>query len=64
MLETPEVKLVNEKRSRELISVYKKKMGLSVDTKTRAECEKVNLFAAFCLLNTVCHNHAVIVHIL
>ncbi|KAL0911009.1 hypothetical protein M5K25_019109 [Dendrobium thyrsiflorum] len=40
ILETPEAKEAKEKRSRELISAYKKKMGLTVDVKTRAECEK------------------------
>ncbi|KAI0497517.1 hypothetical protein KFK09_020748 [Dendrobium nobile] len=40
ILETPEAKEAKEKRSRELISAYKKKMGFTVDVKTRAECEK------------------------
>ncbi|XP_020591605.1 uncharacterized protein LOC110032349 isoform X2 [Phalaenopsis equestris] len=40
MLETLETKKAKEKCSRELIYAYKRKMGLVVDAKARAECEK------------------------
>ncbi|WOL00539.1 hypothetical protein Cni_G09252 [Canna indica] len=40
VLETAEDKAAKEKRSRELIAAYKSKMGLTIDAKTKAECEK------------------------
>ncbi|KAG0496322.1 hypothetical protein HPP92_001013 [Vanilla planifolia] len=39
-LESAEEKEAKEKQSRELIAAYKEKMGLIVDAKTSAECEK------------------------
>ncbi|XP_020273653.1 uncharacterized protein LOC109848526 isoform X2 [Asparagus officinalis] len=40
VLETVEDKTAKQKRTRELIAAYKRKMGLSIDAKTKAECEK------------------------
>ncbi|XP_021752455.1 uncharacterized protein LOC110717952 isoform X2 [Chenopodium quinoa] len=39
-LETPEERAAKEARSRELIAAYKRKMGLNMDPKLKAECEK------------------------
>lgn len=41
MLETAVGKAAKEKRTRELLAAYKSKMGLMIDAKTKAECEKV-----------------------
>jgi len=41
VLETVEDKAAKKKRSRELIAAYKRKRGLTIDPKTKAECEKV-----------------------
>ncbi|URE34941.1 hypothetical protein MUK42_15709 [Musa troglodytarum] len=40
VLETAEGKAAKEKRTRELLAAYKSKMGLTIDAKTKAECEK------------------------
>lgn len=42
-LETKEDKEAREKRSRELVAAYRKKMGLDVDPKLIAECKQVFL---------------------
>ncbi|KAJ0978863.1 hypothetical protein J5N97_014337 [Dioscorea zingiberensis] len=39
-LETAEDKAVKEKRTKELISAYREKMGLKIDPQTKLECEK------------------------
>lgn len=41
MLETVEDKAAKQKKSRELIAAYKKRTGLTIDAKTKAECQKV-----------------------
>ncbi|XP_072997436.1 uncharacterized protein [Typha latifolia] len=40
VLETAEDKAEKEKRSKELVAAYKSKMGLTIDAKVKAECEK------------------------
>lgn len=40
-LETPEDKAAKEAHSRQLIAAYKRKFGLNMDPKLKAECEKV-----------------------
>ncbi|CAD5165761.1 uncharacterized protein LOC135645838 [Musa acuminata AAA Group] len=40
VLETAVGKAAKEKRTRELLAAYKSKMGLMIDAKTKAECEK------------------------
>lgn len=42
-LETPEDKAAKQARTRQLIAAYKRKMGLNIDPKLKAECEKVCL---------------------
>ncbi|CAO2816190.1 unnamed protein product [Amaranthus hypochondriacus] len=39
-LETPEDKAAKQARTRQLIAAYKRKMGLNIDPKLKAECEK------------------------
>ena len=41
MLETAEERVAKDKRTMELLAAYKKKIGLNVDAKLKAECEKV-----------------------
>lgn len=41
VLETAEDRAAKDKRTRELLAAYKKKVGLSVDPKLKSECEKV-----------------------
>lgn len=38
--ETAEERAAKDKRTKELIAAYKNKMGLTIDAKTKAECEK------------------------
>ncbi|KAM1811898.1 hypothetical protein ACFX12_028481 [Malus domestica] len=40
VLETAEEKAAKEARTRQLVAAYKSKMGLNIDPKLRAECEK------------------------
>ncbi|XP_044487733.1 uncharacterized protein LOC123212670 isoform X2 [Mangifera indica] len=40
VLETAEDRAAKDKRTRELLAAYKKKVGLSVDPKLKSECEK------------------------
>lgn len=40
-LESLEDKAAKEARTKELIASYKNRMGLNIDAKTKAECEKV-----------------------
>lgn len=40
-LETEEDRAAKDKRTRQLIAEYKKKMGLNIDAKLKAECEKI-----------------------
>ena len=50
-LETPEDKASKEARTRQLIAAYKRKMGLNIDPKLKAECEKVCLeLTTFCII--------------
>jgi allophanate hydrolase subunit 2 len=42
-LETKEDKEAKQKRTREVVAAYRKKMGLDVDPKLIAECKKVFL---------------------
>ncbi|KAJ8748778.1 hypothetical protein K2173_011333 [Erythroxylum novogranatense] len=41
VLETAEERADKDKRTRELIAAYKKKMGLTIDPKLKYECEKI-----------------------
>ncbi|ONK63521.1 uncharacterized protein A4U43_C07F16080 [Asparagus officinalis] len=56
VLETVEDKTAKQKRTRELIAAYKRKMGLSIDAKTKAECEKSELHGLAALQWSICQD--------
>lgn len=41
MLETAESKAAKDARTKKMIAAYKRQMGLNIDPKLKAECEKV-----------------------
>lgn len=47
MLETAEDKAAKEARTRQLLAAYKNKMGITINPKTKSECEKVYFWKSF-----------------
>ncbi|XP_020525969.1 uncharacterized protein LOC18439180 isoform X4 [Amborella trichopoda] len=56
VLETKEDKAEKQARTRQLLAAYKNKMGLNVDPKTKAECEKSELHGFAALQWSICQD--------
>lgn len=53
MLEAAEDRVKKEKRTKELIAAYKSKMGLTIDPKIKAVCEKVYVNNIYTMLSNL-----------